>query len=88
MFVGYSSIYMYIASTLMHKYLETKLDIDFYRGFFFLILCHILYLLMKDFPFYFISIKLWVHVFDNFAAYISNLFEFSLNLIGLKFSNM
>lgn len=85
MFVGYSSIY--IASTLMHKYLETKLDIDFYRVFF-LILCHILYLLMKDFPFYFISIKLWVHVFDNFAAYISNLFEFSLNLIGLKFSNM
>lgn len=87
MFVGYSSIYMYIASTLMHKYLETK-NILTFIGFFFLILCHILYLLMKDFPFYFISIKLWVHVFDNFAAYISNLFEFSLNLIGLKFSNM
>lgn len=25
--------------------------------------CHILYLMMKDSPFYFISIKLWVHVF-------------------------
>lgn len=41
MFVGYSSIYMYIASTLMHKYLETKLDIDFYRGFFLNFMPHI-----------------------------------------------
>lgn len=87
MFVGYSSIY--IASTLMHKYFEAKLDIDFFLGFLKKKkLCDILYLLMKDFPYYFISIKLWVHVLDNFAAYISNLFEFSLNLIGLKFSNM
>lgn len=31
MFVGYSSIY--IASTLMHKYFEAKLDIDFFLGF-------------------------------------------------------
>lgn len=82
-------IVVYIASTLMHKYFEAKLDIDFFfRVFKKKKLCDILYLLMKDFPFYFISIKLWVHVLDNFAAYISNLFEFSLNLIGLKFSNM
>lgn len=81
-------IEVYIASTLMHKYFEAKLDIDFFRVFKKKTLCDILYLLMKDFPFYFISIKLWVHVLDNFAAYISNLFEFSLNLIGLKFSNM
>lgn len=71
----------------MYKYLEIKLDIDFYRCFF-LILCYILYLLMKDFFFYFISIKLWVYVFDNFVVYILNLFEFLFNLIGLKFLNM
>lgn len=87
MFVGYSSIY--IASTLMHKYFEAKLDIDFFFRVFKKkkIMRHIVSA-MKGFPFYFISIKLWVHVLDNFAAYISNLFEFSLNLIGLKFSNM
>lgn len=43
---------------------------------------------MKQPPFYFITIKLWVHVLENFAAYISNLFEFSLILNGLKFQNI